>query len=322
MAPLYLPGIIHYPFPMKGVLLFYKPVGWTNKHILGFLKRILDAAKLGHAGTLDPFAEGLMVIAIGRKFTRELHTLLTGSVKEYVTTIELGKTTDTFDHTGAVTHTNSDHQPSLDAIRTAIDEHLLGERTQTPPVYSAKKFSGKRLRDIATREEAHELAASRAKTVTLHDYTIIAYDYPHLTVRLSVSSGYYIRTFGNDLGTLLGTGAHLTTLHRTKIDGYSSADALSPDDLDRTLEVAGTFTGAVQGVGFRYFIQELAERYHLTGNTTNMPNGSVSFVVQGDLKSITRFLTFVDGGPALARIEDYLFVIRKPHAPILGFTVQ
>ncbi|HAS95718.1 TPA: tRNA pseudouridine(55) synthase TruB [Candidatus Wolfebacteria bacterium] len=307
---------------MQGIFLFFKPIGWTNKHILGFLKRTLNAPKLGHAGTLDPFAEGLMVVAVGRKFTRKLHTLLTASTKEYITTIELGASTDTFDHTGTITRSSSEYQPSLEKITTAIEANFVGERTQVPPVYSAKKIFGKRLRDIATKEEALALAVSRAKTVALHDYAIISYDYPRLVIRLAVSSGYYIRTFGSDLGTLLGTGAHLTALKRTRINGYLADDALSPDDLEHTLEVAGTFVGAVQGVGFRYFIQELAERYQLTGHARNAHDGSVSFVAQGNLQSISRFLTFVDGGPALTRIEDYLFVIRKPRESFPVFTVQ
>lgn len=306
---------------MEGILLFYKPVNWTNKHILGFLKRTLDAKKLGHAGTLDPFAEGLMVVAIGRTFTRGLHDLLTAGTKEYIATIELGKTSDTFDHTGTITETGSDKRPTTDDIRQTIETLLLGERTQVPPIYSAKKFSGKRLRDFATKEGVHELATSRAKIVTLHDYEIVSYEYPLLVIRLNVSSGYYIRTFGNDLGTLLGTGAHLTTLKRTRIDGYSVEDALSPDDLDQTIEVAGTFTGAVQGVGFRYFIAELAEQYRLTGNVQNMPTGAVSFIVQGDRRDISRFLTFVHGGPSLSRIDDYVFVIKKPRTPFSAFSI-
>ncbi len=306
---------------MEGILLFYKPIGWTNRHILGFLKRTLNVSKLGHAGTLDPFAEGLMVVAIGRTFTRGLHDLLTASTKEYEATIELGKTSDTFDLLGTVIATNSDIRPSIDQIDTAIKRHLLGERTQIPPIYSAKKFSGKRLRDFAAKEGVHELAASRAKAVTLHDYEIVSYTYPILTVRLSVSSGYYIRTFGNDLGSLLGTGAYLKALLRTRINGYSAADALSPDDLNNPIAVDGTFTGAVQGVGFRYFIAELAERYHLTGNVRNATDGSVSFLVQGDRRDIDRFLTFVQGGPSLARIDNYLFIIKKPKEYFTTFEV-
>ena len=241
---------------MEGILLFYKPTGWTNKSIIGFLKRMLRVAKLGHAGTLDPFAEGLMVVAIGRKFTRGLHDLLTASTKEYVATIELGKTSDTFDNTGAITDTGSDTRPSIEDVRHAIETHLLGERAQIPPVYSAKKFSGKRLRDIATKEGARELAASRAKQVTLHGYAVVSYAYPLLTVRLSVSSGYYIRTFGNDLGKLLGTGAYLTALKRTRINGYSADDALSPDDLEHAIEACGLLFGDVQGVGYRYAMKK------------------------------------------------------------------
>lgn len=307
---------------MEGILLFYKPVDWTNKHILGFLKRTLDVPKLGHAGTLDPFAEGLMVVAIGRTFTRGLHTLLTASTKEYIATIELGKISDSFDRMGAITNTGSDEQPSVDAIRLAIDTHLIGERTQVPPVYSAKKIFGKRLRDIATKEGAHAIAAERAKTVSLYEYEIVSYDYPFLVIRLSVSSGYYIRTFGNSIGELLGTGAYLTTLKRTRINEYSVDDALSPDDLSQTIEVRGSLNGAVQGVGYRYFVQELAQRHRLTGTVRNESDGSVSFLIQGDHRDISPFLRSVQHGPVGSHIEDRSFIIKKPHQLFSEFIVQ
>lgn len=318
---LFLFHLIHYAFPMEGILLFYKPVDWTNKHILGFLKRTLNVPKLGHAGTLDPFAEGLMVVAIGRTFTRGLHTLLTASTKEYIATIELGKVSDTFDRMGTIIDTGAAKRPSVEAIHAMIDNHLLGERTQIPPVYSAKKFSGKRLRDIATKEGAHELASSRAKMVTLYNYEIVSYAYPLLVVRLSVSSGYYIRTFGNDLGSLLGTGAYLTNLKRTRINEYTVEDALAPDDLKGTVEARGTLIGAVQGVGYRYFIFELARQHNLAGITQNTPDGSVSFVIQGAIADISRFLKAVHHGPIGSRIDDYSFIITKPHKVFSEFTV-
>lgn len=307
---------------MEGILLFHKPVGWTNKHIVGFLKKTLRVSKLGHAGTLDPFAEGLMVVGIGRKYTRSLHSLLTESRKEYVATIELGKVSDTFDHVGTITKTIDHVHPSIDVIRAAIDRHLLGERTQVPPIYSAKKFGGKRLRDIATKEGAHVLAATRAKTVSLYDYDIISYVYPLLTLRLSVSSGYYIRTFGNTLGELLGAGAYCKELKRTRINEYSVDDALLPDNLHETIEVRGALIGAVQRVGYRYHLKDLADRYALTGIAHNMPDGSLSFTVQGPLRSVALFLKFVHHGPTLSRIDDYSFIIRKPRVPFTEFIVQ
>ncbi len=307
---------------MEGILLFYKPVGWTNKHIVGFLKKTLRVSKLGHAGTLDPFAEGLMVVGIGRKYTRSLHALLTGSRKEYLATIELGKISDTFDPVGTIIETGQHIHPSTHIIRTVIDEHLLGERTQVPPIYSAKKFGGKRLRDIATKEDAHVLAATRTKTVVLYDYDIVSYAYPLLTIRLSVSSGYYIRTFGNSLGELLGTGAYCKELKRTRINEHSVDDALLPDDLHGTIEVQGTLIGAVQCVGYRYHLKDLADRYSLTGSTQNMPDGSLSFLIQGPIRSLSLFLKFVHHGPSLSRIDDYSFIIRKPRSPFSEFIVQ
>lgn len=306
---------------MEGIFLFYKPVGWTNKAIVGFLKRTLNTPKLGHAGTLDPFAEGLMVVAIGRKFTRTLHDILIGGTKEYIATIELGRVSDTFDSTGVITTIKSDKQPTHEHIGHVITTHLLGERLQIPPIYSAKKFSGKRLRDIAKRYGAHELAASRAKTVILHDFTILSYSYPLLTVRLTVSSGYYIRTFGNDLGTLLATGAFLAGLQRTRINHYVVQDAISPDTLSERIEAQGTLFGSVQGVGYRLLITELAHRYDCTGYVRNNPDGSVSFLVQGAQRDVSSFLKFVLPGPYASRVNDHIFLIKKPSALFPAFSV-
>lgn len=315
-------SIIHYSNHMEGILLFYKPVDWTNKHIIGFLKKTLYVSKLGHAGTLDPFADGLMVVGIGKKYTRSLHTLLTESRKEYITTVELGSISTTLDPEGVITSTGSDVQPSLESIRHTIDTHLLGQRVQIPPVYSAKKFSGKRLCDMAMKECAPALAAERAKVVTLYEYEIISYTYPFLTVRLAVSSGYYIRTFGDSLGALLGTGGYCTHLKRTRVNNYSVDDALLPDDFDGVLEVRGTLIGDVQGVGYRYYLEELAHRYSVTGTAQNLPNKTLSFTVQGPLRNVSLFLKFVHQGPPHSRIDDYFFLIQKPHTIFSTFTVQ
>ena len=286
------------------------------------MKRTTNQTRIGHAGTLDPFAEGLMVVAIGRKYTREVHTLLTESRKEYLATIELGKTSDTFDITGAITEAESNTIPSCEDIVHAIEQSFLGDRLQTPPVYSAKKFGGKRLRDMATETHAPALAAERAKHVTLYEYEIISYNYPTLIIRLVVSSGYYIRTFGSELGTALGTGAYLTKLIRTRINEYTVAQALNPEDIDGgIIETTGTITGAVQGIGFRYFLQEHAHKLGISGTAQNLSDGSISFRAQGHLQQIAKFLTLAKQGPEGAHIDDHHFITRKPVGLLTDFTV-
>lgn len=304
---------------MEGLLLFYKPKNWRNRDILKFFQGVFPNVKIGHSGTLDPFTEGLMVMGLGRKFTKKLHNLLLHSQKEYVAEIEFGKTSDTFDIDGEITETNSKFQPTKKEIEKIIEKEFFGEKSQTPPVYSAKKHRGKRLRDIADKTEAEEIAKSKAKKVTLYDFEIISYKYPYLEIKLLVSSGFYIRSFANDLGKELKTGAYLVKLKRTRLGDYSVENALNPDDFPsaslgqvKTIELYGKIFGDVQGVGFRYFINSLANKFNLNGYARNADDGSVEFSMQGGLEILKKFQNEIKTGPVMARIYDYEFIIKKP----------
>lgn len=317
---------------MEGLLLFYKPIDWKNKDILNFFKRTFNGQKTGHSGTLDPFAEGLMVMGLGRKFTKKLHKLLLHSQKEYVAKIEFGKTSDTYDIDGEIKEIKNKIKPTLEEIKKSIEQNFLGENPQTPPVYSAKKHKGKRLRDIKESEEIAEILKSKIKKVTLFDFEIISYKHPYLEIKLLVSSGFYIRSFANDLGEKLKTGAYLKTLKRTKINEFSAENALLPDDFDnishsesteesKAIEFCGKISGQVQGVGFRFFINEIAAKLNINGYSKNTPDGSVEFLTQGDIDSLNKFQNEIIKGPSFVQISDYEFLIQKPKQIYKSFEI-
>ncbi len=318
---------------MQGLLLFYKPVDWRNKDILKFFQKTFGRdIKIGHSGTLDPFARGLMVMGLGRKFTRQLHDLLLHSQKEYISKIEFGKISSTLDVEGDIKEIESKTKPSLADIKNIIEYDFLGEKAQIPPIFSAKKHKGKRLRDIADNADIEEIARSKTKNVTLYGFEILSYQYPYLEIKLLVSSGYYIRSFGNDLGKKLGVGAYTKELKRTKLGEFSVDNAILPTDIERSchpelaegspfIELWGEIFGNVQGVGLRYFSGRLAEKFNISGYIKNTGNNSVEFCAQGDLNSIINFQTEILQVPATITISDYKFIIQKPKKLYKNFEI-
>lgn len=307
---------------MEGLLLFYKPIDWKNKDILNFFKRTFNGQKTGHSGTLDPFAEGLMVMGLGRKFTKKLHDLLLHSQKEYIAKIEFGKISDTYDIDGKIKEVKNKIKPTSAEIKSVIEKEFLGEKSQTPPVYSAKKHKGKRLRDIRESKEISEILKSKIKKVTLFDFEIISYKHPYLEIKLLVSSGFYIRSFANDLGEKFKTGAYLKTLKRTKIGEFSVEQALAPNNFSGIIEFCGKISGQVQGVGFRFFINEVAAKLNINGYAKNMPDGNVEFLAQSDIGSLNKFQNEIIKGSSFAQISDYEFIIQKPERTFENFKIS
>ncbi|MEK7149608.1 MAG: tRNA pseudouridine(55) synthase TruB [Patescibacteria group bacterium] len=318
---------------MEGLLLFYKPIDWKNKDILNFFKRTFNGQKTGHSGTLDPFAEGLMVMGLGRKFTKKLHDLLLHSQKEYIAKIEFGKISDTYDIDGKIKEVKNKIKPTSAEIKSVIEKEFLGEKSQTPPVYSAKKHKGKRLRDIRESKEISEILKSKIKKVTLFDFEIISYKHPYLEIKLLVSSGFYIRSFANDLGEKLKTGAYLTELKRTKLGNYLVEQALRPEDFNtvghserseesQSIELYGKISGQVQGVGFRFFINEVAAKLNINGYAKNTPDGNVEFLAQSDIGSLNKFQNEIIKGSSFAQISDYEFIIQKPERTFENFKIS
>lgn len=195
--------------PLNGILLVDKSAGDTSFYIVSLLRRLTHIEKIGHAGTLDPFATGVMVMLIGKEYTRRSEEFLS-SEKEYRATLQLGITTETYDLEGAIIE-RKDKVPTLDEIELALST-FQGEILQTPPMYSAKKVGGKKLYDLARRGIVIERQPVQVRVAM----QLIRYNYPMLEVNVVCSKGTYVRSLAHDIGQFLGCGAHLFELIRTR----------------------------------------------------------------------------------------------------------
>ena len=209
----------------EGLLLVDKPSGVSSFFMVNVLRRRLQQPKVGHAGTLDPFATGLLVLLFGRAWTRRSDSFL-GCDKEYEATLFLGLATDTFDRTGQPTGT-SPHVPSLDEVATVLSA-FNGEYLQTPPMYSAKKVGGRRLYSLARQGLSVERPSQRVRIET----TLCSYEYPSLQLHFRCSKGTYVRSLAHDMGQRLNCGAHLHQLRRTRSGLFSVEGALTLQQID------------------------------------------------------------------------------------------
>lgn len=213
---------------MEEIILIDKPAGMSSFGVVARVRRKLrdregKKVKVGHTGTLDPFATGLLILLAG-KATKKSNEFLKKD-KEYEATVYLGKTSTTGDIEGEISEV-SNKKPTLEEIKTVL-EKLTGEIEQKVPVFSAVKINGERAYKLARKGEEVEMPTRK---VTIYSLEILDYTYPELKIRTHVSSGTYIRTLGEDIGKSLGTGAYLTALRRTKIADYSVDDAIKLDD--------------------------------------------------------------------------------------------
>ena len=215
--------------PVKtGFLLINKPAGITSYGCIGYLKRILkQKIKIGHAGTLDPFATGMLIVALGREATRLISHIMVME-KTYVATGKCGELTDTLDYTGTVL-TTSDHIPSQEEIRTSLAS-FGSSYEQIPPLYSALKHQGSPLYALARQgamsvEDLQEIAGSKQRIVQLYHLQILSYESPFFTIQARVSHGTYIRTLINDIAIRAGSCATTYVLARTAIGPFDLAQA-------------------------------------------------------------------------------------------------
>lgn len=210
------------PLPnfVEGIYPIDKPKGKTSFSLVYSLRKLTGIQKIGHAGTLDPFASGVMVLLIGKQFTRLSDQFLTQD-KEYIARVHFGIETDTYDCTGKII-SQSDLIPSFSQVEEALKE-FQGEQTQIPPMFSAKKCSGKKLYELARKG----VTVERAPVAITLSTELIAYEYPYLDLKISCSKGTYIRTIAYDLGKRLGPGAHLSELTRTRSGSYQLTDCIN-----------------------------------------------------------------------------------------------
>lgn len=213
----------------NGIVLIDKPSGMTSFGVVARVRRKRSEragkkVKVGHTGTLDPFATGLMILVIGKE-TKNAETY-SKLDKVYEATIRLGQISTTGDPEGKITEV-SDRQPTGAEVVEALTK-FRGEIQQTPPSFSAIKIDGQRAYKLARKGEVVEMPV---RTVTIHSLELISYKYPELRIKTHVSSGTYIRTLAEDIGKVLEIGAYCTQLRRTSIADWSVEDAKKLSDL-------------------------------------------------------------------------------------------
>jgi tRNA pseudouridine55 synthase len=209
---------------ISGVVLVAKPAGPTSHDVVDIVRRALGERRVGHLGTLDPFAQGLLVLVVGR--ATRLAPYAGGWEKRYTGVMRLGTTTDTDDGTGSVTQT-SDGWQALDAgaVGAAL-ARFVGRYEQTPPAYSAVKVDGERAYRRARRGEA---PAPKARSVDVGELVLDQWTPPDARFHARVTAGTYLRSLARDVGRALGCGGHLVALERTAVGPFALADAIAPE---------------------------------------------------------------------------------------------
>jgi len=208
----------------EGILPIFKPKNIPSFRLITILRKITGIRKIGHAGTLDPLAEGVMILLIGKQYTKKSHLFLNQD-KEYLATLTLGCATTTFDAEGKQTH-HSDKQPSVTEIDQIIAKYQ-GNMEQVPPMYSAKKIQGQKLYMLARKGIVVPRVANPITITT----TKIDYTYPSLKLHIQCSKGTYIRSMAFDMGNDLGCFAYLSSLTRTKSGSFSLEDCITLEQL-------------------------------------------------------------------------------------------
>jgi len=214
---------------MQGFLLADKEEGISSFAVIRRLRRITGVQKIGHAGTLDPFASGLLIIAIGRSHTRQIHEFQ-ALPKRYTGTIQLGRSTDTLDPEGELLEEMPEEIPDLEAKIKEIIPKFTGYVMQTPPSFSAKKVDGKRAYKLARQGDAPILDPVE---IYIHDLSlkvIKSGEFPVLEIQCQCSKGTYVRQLAADIAKALGSIGYLATLRRTAIGDYSVDSALNITD--------------------------------------------------------------------------------------------
>jgi len=222
-------------FEQGEVLLINKPYQWTSFDVVAKLRSLIRRHlqvrkfKIGHAGTLDPLATGLLIVCTG-KFTKRIDEFQ-GLEKEYTGTFRIGSTTPSFDLETEIDRELDYSHVTPELLNDAV-VRLTGTYDQVPPVFSAKKIDGKRAYDYARKDQEVEI---KARQVNISGFEITKVNLPYLCFRISCSKGTYIRSVARDLGLLLGCGAHLTELCRTRIGSFHLRDAWEMENIGRQL---------------------------------------------------------------------------------------
>lgn len=214
-----------------GFLLIDKPSGPTSHDAVYRVRKVLHEAKIGHLGTLDPAASGLLVLAVGAKALKVIE-LFPDLSKEYIAGITFGAVSSTYDGEGVIEEvkpTPGWEVPDEMQIRTLIDQRFTGKISQVPPAHSAVHVGGQRAYELARKGIDPHVSA---REVMIESCKILSYNYPHLSLNVACGSGTYIRSLAHDLGALLHRGAYLSSLRRTVIGSWNIEHAVQPDNAD------------------------------------------------------------------------------------------
>lgn len=210
---------------LDGVLLIDKEPGMTSHDVVAMVRKRLNTKKVGHCGTLDPLATGLLLVVLGK--ATKIQDLLMAEDKEYLGTMKLGETTDSQDSDGEILETKLVPELSSDEIEKAF-LHFKGDFYQTPPMVSAIKKDGVPLYKLARQGKTVE---REPRFVHVFTHEVRSIELPKIEFRVVCSKGFYVRTYAHDIGELLGCGAHLTSLRRSKSGRFSVDNAITVDDL-------------------------------------------------------------------------------------------
>ena len=213
----------------SGVLNIYKPAGPTSHDIVDEIRRITGIKRVGHAGTLDPFAEGILIILIDK--TTKLQSKFMAMPKTYVATLRLGAVSDTYDITGIKSQITSTESQTIS--KSQIQEILnsfTGEIEQAPPAFSAIKIKGKKAYELARKGIKPEL---KPRKVKIYNIKLLNYKYPRLKIEVKCGKGTYIRSLANDIGEKLSCGAYLEKLIRTQIGKFNIDNSVRIDKLNK-----------------------------------------------------------------------------------------
>jgi len=267
-----------------GFLNVYKPKGKTSHDIVGILRRVTGVKQIGHTGTLDPFAEGVLPVCIG-KATRLIEYLKDD--KAYIGTVQLGSSTTTYDIEGDVVGVNDNVSVKINEIEESLKD-FRGEIEQLPPVYSAIKVGGKKLYEYARKGEEVKVEPRR---VNIYENKILKYEpeTKQLELYISCSKGTYIRSIANDLGEKLGTYGHLIKLVRVKAGDFEIKNSVGLEDLDTKEKVEKHLIYPLEYLDYpRYELNEKEKSLVLNGMpiNTNIENGLVLLTYENRLVSV------------------------------------
>ena len=268
---------------MFGFLNIYKPKGITSHDVISVLRRVTKIKQIGHTGTLDPFAEGVLPVCIG-KATRLIEYL--NEDKAYIGTLKLGESTDTYDVEGEIVNT-SEKIVTKDEIENAL-KFFRGEIEQLPPIYSAIKVKGKKLYEYARKGETVEI---KPRGVNVYENKILKFNYSDklLELYISCSKGTYIRSIANDLGEKLGTYAHLIKLVRVKAGNFDIENSIRLENIDSIEKVKSNLINPITMLNYpKYELnqEELEKVSNGVEIKAEVDNGILLLTFCGNIKSV------------------------------------